>query len=278
MNIFTYLKPESYKYNGFFATYFPDNINIDSTIKEGKIWMGNPEKFNELDPFDCNIPIYQHNPTEQNANIESVNEIFKKGMGVRCFTKDDKRSENEEFMWNEYADMGNGICLVFNPELDSKFFSPEDVIGVEYLNEFGPLNLNSKTEELSEDCTDFIRIKSYSFGIKKQKYAKENEIRIIKSLRNMDALIQDRLQGMDKASSLEKSKIFNTIKKEIEEYLKNNEYVRKCSFDKQSLVEVRFGYRLSEERISEIKQMLNDNNYTHVICIKSLINPTYFKL
>jgi hypothetical protein len=277
MNIHTYSQPKAYTYQGNLATYFPDNSNIDSTLKEAMIWMADPKEFK--DKSDCQTPISElHNNTSTNpdlSTIEKINNIFIEGIGIRCFTIDDKQVENGTFMWREYADNDAGICLVFNPSLDLKFFSSEDIIGVEYVTEFGQLNLHSKIDYWNEESLEFIKAKCYSFGIKKQKYAEENEIRVIKSVCNTLKLFETRMREMKGASQLEIDMMIEKIVQETSSFLKENKHLRKQSFEKKSLIEIRFGEKMCREnpqRVTEIKDILNSSGYEHVMCKRAVYN------
>ena len=184
MNITTFSNLSSYTYNGMLATYFSDitfgdGINpIDKTLKNGELWMADPLDFN--DPFDCRIPVSKIHSTNQNLTIEEINDIFIKGLGIRCFVRDDKTHENDQLMWSHYTNKGNGICMVFDPEKDLELFSPNDIIGVEYEEQAPPLIHNNNIELWTEIGSDFKKTKCYSFGLKGTQWKYENEIRLVK--------------------------------------------------------------------------------------------------
>ncbi|MFN4151691.1 MAG: DUF2971 domain-containing protein, partial [Candidatus Sericytochromatia bacterium] len=137
-----------YEYNGQLLTYFADSqfekdgaqsYVIDMTLKNAQLFGSDPKKFN--DPFDCRVPVYSLNPLQQNLIVEEVKSIVLNGLGVRCFVKDTETSKNDQLMWAHYADKGNGVCLVFNPEKDQDYFNSSDIIGVEYMKQIQPLDI-----------------------------------------------------------------------------------------------------------------------------------------
>ena len=280
MNITTFSNPSSYTYNGKLATYFPD-INfgdgrnpINETLKNGELWMADPSGFN--DPFDCRIPVSKIHSTNQNLTIEETNEMFIQGLGIRCFVRDDKTPENDQLMWSHYANKGNGICMIFDPEKDIELFSPNDVIGVEYVKQSPQLIHTNNIELWTESNINFIKTKCYSFGLKGTQWAYENEIRLVKQC---CLLIREFLfESMNKADQkYNPESVKLNFSNKLAKFMQIPT-VRNYDFKKESLVEIRFGDKMKDSRIQEIKDTLMKNGYGHVNCVKSCPNSKEFKI
>lgn len=279
MKIQTYSQQNGYDYNGNLVTYFANTPNIDSTLKDGKIWMGDPDKFN--DPFDCKMPTYE------DILLENTNYSFLKTIGIRCFNIDNSTKDNDQLMWAHYADKGNGISLVFAPNKDSNFFSNNDTIGVIYEREPKRLCLSTSLEEWDENHPDFIQTILYSFGIKSKQWEYENEVRVKKIICSEalsflgDSMKKINTDSTQKSlSEIEKNKLIKEeYDKKIELYLKQNKDARKKEFKKEALIEVRFGYNMKDtKRIEDIKNILQTHGYQHCICKKAVVDNLSFAI
>ena len=263
----------TYEYKGNLITYFADsrfknnNYVIDMTLKNAQLWASDPKNFN--DPFDCRVPINSLNPSSQNLIIEEVNSMILSGLGIRCFVKDIETSKNDQLMWAHYADKGNGVCLVFNPEKDQEYFNPNDIIGVEYLEKIPPFNIKD-INTLEDNDGDYLKLKCYSFGIKSEQWNYENEIRVVKECCPFNIVKQYFSESFGKDTP---EVAINTISEKIQIYTSDTDK-RNFKFKKEALTEVRLGYNLSKCRVEEIKNIFQNNGYDHVKIKQSRPNYT----
>jgi hypothetical protein len=286
MNITTFSNPSSYSYHGLLATYFSDTTfkdnegnrisPIDETLKNNALWMADPSGFN--DSFDCKNPIVELNPDPQNQIIRSANETFFQGMGIRCFVKDDETSQNDQLMWAHYANKANGICLVFDPEKDDELFCPNDIVGVEYFEKPFPLKLWEKINNWTTKCSDFLKAKCYSVGIKSTQWQYENEVRLVKACYpNSGHILPECINNVDNKG--DSKLIEKEYSDKFKEYMTQIPNARNFHFEKESLVEIRFGHGMKDSRrIQEIKNLLKDNGYNHIKYTRSTPNSKEYKI
>ena len=285
MNITTFSNPSSYSYHGLLATYFSDttfednegNIisPIDKTLINNALWMADPSRFN--DSFDCRNPVFDLNPSNQNHTISLSNKTFFPVMGIRCFVKDDKTSQNDQLMWSHYANKANGICLVFNPEKDTELFSPKDIIGVEYLKVPFPLKVWEKINNWTTKCPNFLKAKCYSVGIKSIQWVYENEVRLVKTCCPLSLqFLSECMKNIDNKGN--QTLIIKEYSDKINKYLIETPNARNFYFKKESLVEIRFGHGMEASRIQEIKNLLQDNGYNHIKYTRSTPNSKEYKI
>lgn len=285
MNITTFSNPSSYSFHGLLATYFSDTTfedkegsikkSIDETLKNNSLWMSDPSGFN--DSFDCNNPIFKLNPNNQNHTISLANKTFFKEIGIRCFVRDDKTSENDQMMWAHYANKANGICLVFDPEKDKQLFSPRDIIGVEYFKKPVPLNVSEGITNWTLKEIDFLTARCYSVGIKSTQWQYENEVRLVKSCCPLSLqFLSECMENVDNKGN--EKLIIKEYSDKINKYLIETPNARNFHFEKESLVEIRFGHGMKVPRIKEIKNLLKDNGYNHIKYTWSTPNSKEYKI
>ena len=285
MNITTFSNPSSYSYHGLLATYFSDTTfednegnvisPIDKTLINNALWMADPSGFN--DSFDCRNPVFELNPSNQNHTISLSNKTFFPVMGIRCFVRDDKTSQNDQLMWSHYANKANGICMIFDPEKDDELFSPNDIIGVEYLGEPIPLVVSEDISSWNTKSPDFLKAKCYSIGIKSMQWQYENEVRLVKaccpfSLQFLSECM-DNIDNKGNQTLIEKEYV-----DKINKYVDETPNARNFPFEKESLIEIRFGHEIKVFRIQKIKEILKDNGYNNIKCTQSTPNSKKFKI
>ncbi len=150
--------------------YSPINDYLKSSLNDGYLWFSKPEEFN--DPFDCYTELVDFRnpeehikylaatrlthlfPTERQAegrrlasNPALINETYRillpqmlKNIGVCCFTL----KNDHILMWSHYAAKHQGLCMIFDPLVDIRYFLTAEV---GYTEAFRPFNYFDNHED-----------------------------------------------------------------------------------------------------------------------------------
>ena len=149
--------------------------NLEDSLINGRLYFNNPQNFN--DPFDCNFILETEctaqektdyifsNMTSQGFSqkeiddavnkalnntdswdnlINSSKDRFLSNIGVCCFSK----TNENPLLWAHYSDKHNGVCLVFDTDIDSVFF--DRVFSVKYRSNYPRINFIKDRQRFNE--------------------------------------------------------------------------------------------------------------------------------
>lgn len=158
-----------------------DNLNttkIDALINE-TVWMSHYKQFE--DSTELKIPINKYKVSNKTGRtiekieflIGSLREIY----DVCCFTY-----KITPYMWRNYANDSNGICLCFRV-LDSDKYFPVEYINKKHfdLTESMIKSVNDNLKGVGFGSIEYKSMSLLPLVLKDKKYQKEKEIRVLTS-------------------------------------------------------------------------------------------------
>lgn len=188
---------------------------FDLLVANNSIWFSSPHKFNDI--YDCNFNLdysqldsdemrtillrAAHELTDPNKRqmvinnltvvqsdagkrlvSEVINSDVKKVLseiGVACFTE----KPDNDLMWAHYTDSHSGACLIFDPDIDERFFNT--LRGKVNYSDTPPI-----IDKLGmQDLLTYIFTKS-------KRWEYEKEVRLVRDTENAFPFIKEALVGI----------------------------------------------------------------------------------
>lgn len=142
-------------------------------LKNNEVFFNLPSKMNDIREFH-NV-IFEKGSETDNKIANNMDKTQLRNTRIACFTYD-KNCINNEKMWNEYANNGNGILVEF------EVFLQDNLYPVLYSNKNVIIPRIENVHDDEMFVTNRFLFDTLKLILKEEKYSHENEIRLIYNL------------------------------------------------------------------------------------------------